>query len=59
MNSPARVAVGEAGRTRDHQRSNNNIPFQPLQRLARENEKPGKEVEEDVIRPVYEETGVA
>lgn len=49
----------EAGRTRDHQRSNNNIPFQPLQRLSRENEKPGKEVGEDVMHRDHKEMGVA
>lgn len=49
---------GEAGRPRDHQRGNNNTPFQPPQRLDRVNKKPEKEVG-DVIHPDHEEMGVA
>lgn len=50
--------MGEAGRPRDHQRSNSNIPLQPLERLDRESEKPGKEVGEDVMAPDHEEKWV-
>lgn len=58
-NKEARMTVGEAGRPRDHQRSTNATPFQPLQKLDGKNKKLGKGVGEDIMHRTMRRMGVA